>query len=531
MFDRSQSRIIIILGLLGVFGCVFSLSFLSGFSALDFKFPLEKDKVLNIADEFLNFQGILSPALVKKAKVLSSQQGIIYLQKTLGIETTNKLLESLPLYYWQIDYFYRGDRKIILPLGKLKHPNRIRILIHPINGNIIGFSRLIPLDEYKYQRILSKNELEAIANNFFSSIEFDISDFRMMRYSPIERKYIFEWEKNNPEFKITKLKVKLEIFGDRVGNFHYFLDIPAKEFEKFKSNNIFGLALFIILNALVFALGVFALIISIVKRKKLEWRFGIVFALLMLISFLINFLKVGYYKGSYLVLFLFVSILTCVINFFWTIIVSCVSKLFAKESNLNMFPVKISSSILLSYIFFFSGLGFTMFFFIFVIKILKPITILGFDSFFSEFPSSKLSCLIAPFLSLSAAVFEEIFFRALMISFLNKYLKKTIWAIIISSLIWSFIHVSPIGYSDIYPGFIKGIILLPIGILLGYIFVRFGLICAIVTHYFHDLVVIGAAFLEFNNFRNVNENVITMLIAAILPLVIAFYFKLKESNA
>ena len=87
------------------------------------------------------------------------------------------------------------------------------------------------------------------------------------------------------------------------------------------------------------------------------------------------------------------------------------------------------------------------------------------------------------------------------------------------------------GYGDIYPSFIKGIILLPIGILFGYIFIKFGLICAIVTHYLHDLVVIGAAYLEFSNFRYANENIITMLIAAILPLIIVLYFKIKESSA
>ncbi|MFC1709177.1 CPBP family intramembrane glutamic endopeptidase [Candidatus Omnitrophota bacterium] len=530
MFDRNQSRIIIILGLLGVFTCILSFSLLSKYSAIDFKFPLEKEEIFIAADKFIYSQGSSPLPLVRKAHVASDQQATIYVQKKLGVEKAGELLESLSLYYWQVEYVF--PKKKGFPFFSR---DSVRLLISPLDARIISLKHKIPLEQYEGSKALSKNEAQAIAGEFFDSIDFDISDFKMTTYSPGETEHlaehIFEWEKDIADLKDAKLKVRLGIFGDKVGNFDYFLNIPDNELGVFRLNNIVNTFLFVFLNMLVFALGIFVLVVAVRRRKKIEWRFGFIFALLMAIAFLINFLKLEYRRDIYLALFFFILVSACAFDFIWTLIVSCVSKLFSKEVGLNFFPVKISYSILLSYIFFFSGIGFTMFFFVFVARALNPITTLGFDSFFSEFPSNKLSCLIAPFLSLSAAVFEEVFFRALAISFLKKYLKKTIWAILVSSLIWCFMHVSPLGYSDIYPGFVKGLILLPIGLLFGYIFVRFGLACAIATHYLHDLVVIGAAYLEFINFRYVNLNVITMLIAALLPLSIALYFNFRKKNA
>ncbi|MFH1622794.1 MAG: CPBP family intramembrane glutamic endopeptidase [Candidatus Omnitrophota bacterium] len=526
MFDRNiQSRTIVILGLLGFFGCFSSLPFLSQVKALDFKFPLKKNTVFESTDGFLHAQGILSEPFVKKAKISSSQEGIIYIQKKLGIEDAYEHLRFLPLYYWQVDYTYKQEKESIF-----SKKNRVKILVDPISANVIGYNRFIATADYKDVRILSKNESEEIANNFFSLINFNSSEFKLTRYFPIEGKYIFEWEKEVEQLKTAKLKIKLEIFGDKVGNFQYFLNIPKKELRVIQANNIFAVGLSLTLYALVFLFGLIVTIISFFRRREIQWRFGLSFALLMSISFMVNLLKIGNYKGFYLSLFLVTSILIGIAIFLWTVIASSASKLFSKDSSLNFFPVKISYSIFLSYVFFFSGMGFTMFFFIFVIKIFNPIMTLGFDSFFSEFPSSKFSCLIAPLLSLSAAISEEILFRALMISFLKKYFKNIIWPVVISTFIWSFLHVSPVAYSDIFPNFVQGIILLPIGFLFSYIFIKFGLMCAITTHFLHDLVVIGSAFLEFNNFGNVNLNVEILLFFAIIPLIIAFYLRHKEAH-
>lgn len=526
MFDRSQSRVIIILGLLGFFSCFLSLSLLSNINTFDFKFPIRKDVVLNAADEFIASQGISIKPLAKKATISSDRNSIIYIQKKIGSKKSRQYWEVLPLCYWQVDYSYGQNKEAIL-----SKKNQVKILIDPISSNVVGFNRLFIPEEYKEKQILTKDESEALANNFFSEINFNISDFSMSRYSSIEGKYVFEWEKDVLYLKTAKIKVKLDIFGDRVGNFQYFLNIPQKELWMVQFDNILATGISLTLYTLVFLFGFIIAIVCFFRRKEIQWKFGLVFALLMAISFMVNFLKIGHYKDFYLALFLAKSILIGLIIFLWIEIASSAAKLFSGDSKFDLFPIKIQYSIYSSYVFFFSGIGLTMFFFIVIIKIFNPVMTLGFDTFFSEFPSTKLSCLMVPLLSLGAAISEEVLFRALMISFLRKYFKSIFWPIIISTFIWSFLHVSPGVYSNVFPNFIQGIILLPIGFLFSYIFIRFGIVCAIVTHYLHDLVVIGATYLEFSNFRYINNNIIAMLIAAIIPLIIALSISFKEKNA
>ena len=122
MFDRGQSRIIIILGLLGFFACFFSLPLLSGYSAVDFEFPLEKEEIIEAADRFIYSQGSLPLPLVKKANVSSDREAIIFIQRKLGPEKASELWGSIPLYYWQVDYLfpqtnrfsYISNRKILI---------------------------------------------------------------------------------------------------------------------------------------------------------------------------------------------------------------------------------------------------------------------------------------------------------------------------------------------------------------------------------------------------------------------------------
>jgi membrane protease YdiL (CAAX protease family) len=525
MFDKNKSRIVIILGLLGAFACIVSLPLFNKVPAVDFEFPLAKDKIFDTCDKFISTQGIIAEQYFKRSEITSDQKAVIYAQKALGIEKTNENLRYLPLYYWQVEYSKTAN-KSIFPSKSL-----VKVFVNPINSKIIGLTRNISREEYKDARVLSREEIDAIAQDFFKLTNFNISEFEFLKYSEAENKSVYEWQKEMPGLKTAKLRVRLEIISGTVYGFSYFLDIPDTEFKGFRINNIISVFIFIVLNAIVFALGLLVFFIFVMKRRVIKWSIPLLFAFAMSISSLVELLKLDNYKGMHLVLFLLLATVICVINFFWTLIVSGVSKLLADESGIDLFPEKAPAALLLSYVFFFCGLGFTMLCFIFVIKIFNPLSSVGFDSFFSEFPSSARSYLVVPLLSLGAAVFEELFFRALLISFLKKYMKNTVLTIILSSLIWSFMHISPFGNSDIYPDFVKGILLLPIGILFGYILVKFGLICAMATHYIHDVFVIGLAFSEFSNFRYVNESVIILAVAALLPLFLSYYLKARNHDA
>lgn len=526
VFKPSDSRIVITLGVAGFFLCFTSAFFLSNIPQVDFHFPVDKNAAVQKANEFLKGQGIVSDPLIRRARVSSDTARLVYLQRVLPPHTAEKMLASLPLYYWQIDYSF--EKKDSFAAFLKKRDQFLRVLVSPAKGTIIGFKRWAPSEEYAPGAPLPKEEVLAKAQRFFTATGIDISQFTMTRYSDIERKYILEWEKVIPEHPQAALKAHVAMPGGEVSSFVYFLNVPAQALEKFKAGSVFEFIIFIVLNALVLGFGIFVFIMSIVEIKHISWRHGLWFALLALLAQLITFLEAGEYRDIFLPIFIALTGATCIFYFLWTWIVWGSAQFFAKASAINLSPLATENSLLLSYLFTFSGLGVTLFFFSVIMKATQPVTVPGFYSFFSGFPSSPLSCIVPAFLSLGAAVGEELFFRALLISFLHKFIKKIAWCIVIASFVWSFIHLSPFGYDDIAPGFLKGIFLLPIGILFGYIFVRFGIVCAIATHYLYDLVVIGSTFLEFNDFRYAEVTIVTLLIAALMPLLIAMGIRLKS---
>lgn len=515
-----DSKIVITLGLLGFFLCIVSLFLLSDIRNVDFRFPLDKNEVLRRADAFLDKKGIARDVLVHQARISSDENHLIYLQKIFPQEAFERLLPSLPLYYWRVDYLFEKED----PIGILKKDKGrlLYVCLEPIGGNVIGFQRRIPTEASQGSPVLSKDECLRLANEFLTSIGFDIEPLFLSRYSLSKGRCILEWSKALAEHDTTTLTMRLEIIGDEVSSFAYFLETPAKFFKQFQSRNIFDFGVFFVLNIFVFGFGIFTFIVSIIKRKEIRWKDGLWCAFFIVLSHLVNFLIIGEgYRGALLVYFVTTTVMSGVLYFLWTLVVYGVAQFFGKEARLTFEPISAKTAIVVSYIFVFSGFGVTLFFFSLIAKVVKPVSLLGFYTFFSSFRSLPVSCVMPVLLSLGAAVAEELFFRALLISFLKKFIKKISWCIVAASLVWSFIHVSPFGMSDIAPGFLKGVFLVPIGILFGYIFVRFGLVCAITTHYLYDLVVIGSAFLEFTNFRNANETVLVLLIAAVAPALIA----------
>jgi membrane protease YdiL (CAAX protease family) len=85
---------------------------------------------------------------------------------------------------------------------------------------------------------------------------------------------------------------------------------------------------------------------------------------------------------------------------------------------------------------------------------------------------------------LSAALNEELFFRMFSISFLKKWFSSTILAVGIPALIWGFLH------SNYYvePIYSRGIELALVGIVFGLVYLKWGVVPVILTHYVYNSV-------------------------------------------
>ena len=121
------------------------------------------------------------------------------------------------------------------------------------------------------------------------------------------------------------------------------------------------------------------------------------------------------------------------------------------------------------------------------------------------------------------AVSEEFISRAFSIPFLHKYLKSRWAAVVIAGLIWGFAHA---GYPQ-QPFYIRGIEVGIGGIVVGYIFLRFGILAPLVWHY-----TIDALYTSLILFRSSNSYfIVSAALSAglmLLPLAVALVLYLRQ---
>lgn len=110
----------------------------------------------------------------------------------------------------------------------------------------------------------------------------------------------------------------------------------------------------------------------------------------------------------------------------------------------------------------------------------------------TSYMGSSIPFLIPFVLSLTAAVTEEFTFRYLGVSLAKRYLKRTLPALIFPAVIWAFLHAT----YPVYPLYVRGIELTIAGVFLGYVFMRYGIVSAIVAHYIINAVLFSVPLLR-----------------------------------
>jgi len=95
--------------------------------------------------------------------------------------------------------------------------------------------------------------------------------------------------------------------------------------------------------------------------------------------------------------------------------------------------------------------------------------------------------LLMPLAAWSAALSEEIIYRLFAVTLLAKLLRSKFIAILLSSMLWALGHTA----YPIYPVYTRFIEVTIIGIIFGYIFVRFGFATAVIAHAVIDSILMG----------------------------------------
>jgi membrane protease YdiL (CAAX protease family) len=89
--------------------------------------------------------------------------------------------------------------------------------------------------------------------------------------------------------------------------------------------------------------------------------------------------------------------------------------------------------------------------------------------------------------SLSTSIYEEVLYRLFLICFFAVILKRAWPAVILSSILWGFLHFS----YQFEPYYVRGVELTLVGLIYGWTMLRYGILSVILAHFFYNSFVIS----------------------------------------
>jgi membrane protease YdiL (CAAX protease family) len=467
---------------------------------------VEKAKASEIAQGYLTEHDVPLQGYSKAIVFDSEEWADRYLQKTIGFKAQEEFIrqQGFELFSWKVRFYKQFQKEEYI------------VKVSPKTGRILSFEHLIEDVEPRItpdKDIAKRKAADFLERAFGIDLkEYDFHEEEVKRFDK-RIDYSFSWEKkgvyvpyNNNEGG-AKLLAGATVSGEEIKKFYINkLDVPEKFKRYIARQAALGEYLYSF-HFIIFLLFVTASIYMLLKRKSdvimsfcRKWflslsAFLIIINLLFVLNNIQGFL-INYPTSSSLVSFAGVYLVRITIN----IILICVAFILvgaAGESlRKEIFPEKryasfmhylkasfftrpASQAVVFGYIIFFISLGLQALIYWFgqrylgVWKEWERLT---------EFSSSYIPALSAFSVGITASLNEEVFFRLFGISWAKKYLKNTIAAVVLASLIWGFGHTQ----YPIFPVWFRGIEVTIIGLLFGFIFIKYGLIPLIVAHYLFD---------------------------------------------
>ncbi|NBI28854.1 CPBP family intramembrane glutamic endopeptidase [Chengkuizengella marina] len=429
-----------------------------------------------------------------------------YLQKNdLTSQYNEQFGDSNPIDYFQIQVNDNTQKYLVD--------------IHMTSGNVLGWKTM--------NRNMSTDDIhqQEIAELFLMEKGYDINNFYLLPLNEREmNNYIFEsYEEGVAE---AKLQLHTMVEADQVISFNKSFSIPdsfVSWMDKQDAQASIMSLLMIVLNVIF---GIIALIISIVLRKHISFKKGILLTLTFLAIYTITNINMYPVNRAMLpeesnnvaIIMMIVSIviytLLSVIIYFTSVSADGLWKnrsetLWPNRKNPNYGNIVLKAM----------GFGYL---FSFIILAVQSIFYFIGETFFDVWSVSDLTFSpynlwmpgLMPLIAWAAAISEEIIYRWFGIPLFKKIFRSTIVAVIISSMAWAIGHMA----YPIYPAYTRFFEVTIIGLIFGYIFLKFGFMTAVFAHAIVDSILFSLQLLYFD----FTKYALLSLFYMVLPAIVAY---------
>ncbi len=228
--DRVPSvRTDVLITLVGLSAIVIALIFYSrAFPSAALDLTLSRDQIAPRAQAYLASQGISVDGYDSIVTFAQDFWGSIFLQRTLGVEETNRRTsaERLPLWYWQARYF----------MPKQKEEFSVQLAT---DGRVVGFTHTLLEDAPGARQ--TQEQARAQAEAYLTRDRgWTLDDWELVSASSQEQHggrmdHHFVWRHRDFKAGDGELRLSVDVQGDRVDGYNYYLHVPEAFTRDFSS--------------------------------------------------------------------------------------------------------------------------------------------------------------------------------------------------------------------------------------------------------------------------------------------------------
>ncbi|HEY3275101.1 MAG TPA: type II CAAX endopeptidase family protein [Syntrophorhabdaceae bacterium] len=487
----------IVAGILGLIAFAFFYNEAFPEASLDMK--LSRGEITAKSGEFLKARGFDLSGYRSVAVFTEQRNQIDFLERLLGLKKANDLFrKTVAVWRWSVRWFRE--------LEEVEYS-----VEYTPDGRLAGFSRKIPKSAPGAR--LDEHDARGIAEAFLAKeLAFDLTRYeyieRTMEDCPRRLDQTLVWR--SLDWRGTggsEYRVGVTVQGDRIGAYSEWLKIPqtwtlAQEDLTARRELLANLAY---LPILLLYLGMAVVFFWRAHAADVKWRRSFVIAgfcgavvfleQINKLPFSFLFYDTTQSLNVFWLKYLAMPILASIAGFLLFIplfaATDSIGRLYLPERSWvsNVFSRTFLASgdagkqVLLGYAMAFAAIGYVTLFYVAgqrFIGVWSPVQVKFSNSFATYFPS-----LTAIYTGFSAAFTEELTFRLFAIAILYRLFGRVWPAVVIPAFIWGFAHTT---YPQ-EPVWIRGAELTLAGLVYGWVFLRYGLVTTLVSHFIYNVFV------------------------------------------
>ena len=522
-------------GLLGTF--VAYRYFFRAFPEASVDFKVTRGAALERARAFVGGQALSLQGYQSTVVFGVDDNSKTYLERELGLDQANRLMSSeITVWYWEVRFF------------RLRQQEEIRVRVDP-KGRIVGYDHILP--EAAPGDRLDRMPAFSLAEQFLAqTLHTDLSAYTFLSEEansnarPNRTDWTFTWERRNFRAKDAPYRLQVSIEGDRPGGYIEFLKVPEawqRSYERLRSSNNFIETIALVPYAVLTGAALSALIM-LGRRGVVRWKWVLAIGLFITCLYFamqLNdwpLIRAGYNTNDSYASFFAGELTKALAGSFGMALLVVIAvapgePLYrAGQPNQLRLDRAFTLAALRTRQFFCSGfvglclaaahIGFVVAFYVAGRRfgVWAPQ-----DLQYSDTLSTVLPWIYPLTIGIYAAASEEFLFRMFSIRFLMRLTQSRILAVVLPAFAWGFLHSN---YPQ-EPPYIRGIEVGSIGIVAGWVMLRWGILATLTWHYTVDAVLTSLSLMRSEDlYTRISGGVVGF--AAFIPVAIAGVLYLRR---